>query len=41
MEKFLWEPSGKKKEESLLENFSKYINKKSNYNFKKNQLIKL
>jgi len=34
MEKFLWEPSGKKKEESLLEDFSKYINKKSNYNFK-------
>ena len=27
MEKFLWEPSGKRKKESLLEDFSKYINK--------------
>ncbi len=34
MDKFLWEPSGKRKEESLLEDFSKYINIKSNYNFK-------
>ena len=34
MEKFLWEPSGKRKKESLLEDFSKYINKKTNYNFK-------
>ena len=34
MDKFLWEPSNKRKEESLLENFSKYINIKSNYNFK-------
>jgi acetoacetyl-CoA synthetase len=34
MEKFLWKPSGKRKEESLLEDFSKYINIKSNYNFK-------
>ena len=34
MEKFLWEPSGIRKKESLLENFSKYINIKSNYNFK-------
>ena len=34
MEKFLWEPSGKRKRESLLEDFSKYINIKSNYNFK-------
>jgi acetoacetyl-CoA synthetase len=34
MEKFLWEPSGKSKEESLLEDFSKYINVKSKYNFK-------
>jgi len=34
MEKFLWEPSDKRKEESLLENFSKFINFKSNYNFK-------
>ena len=33
MEKFLWEPSGKRKKESLLEDFSKYINIKSNYNF--------
>ena len=34
MKKFLWEPSGKRKEESLLEDFSKYIKIKSNYNFK-------
>ncbi len=34
MEKFLWEPSGERKEESLLEDFSKYISIKSNYNFK-------
>ena len=34
MEKFLWEPSDKRKKESLLEDFSKYINIKSNYNFK-------
>ena len=34
MEKFLWVPSGKRKKESLLEDFSKYINIKSNYNFK-------
>ena len=34
MEKFLWGPSGKIKKESLLEDFSKYINIKSNYNFK-------
>ena len=34
MEKFLWKPSDKRKEESLLENFSKFINFKSNYNFK-------
>ncbi len=34
MEKFLWEPSVKRKKESLLEDFSKYINIKSNYNFK-------
>mgnify|MGYP001199588261 CR=1 FL=1 len=34
MEKFLWEPSGKRKKESLIEDFSKYINIKSNYNFK-------
>ena len=34
MEKFLWKPSGKRKKESLLEDFSKYINIKSNYNFK-------
>ena len=26
MKKFLWEPSGKRKKESLLEDFSKYIN---------------
>ena len=34
MEKFLWAPSSKKKEDSLLEDFSKFINLKSNYNFK-------
>jgi len=34
MEKFLWGPSSKSKEESLLEDFSKYLNIKSNYNFK-------
>ena len=34
MEKFLWEPSIKRKKESLLEDFSKYINLKSDYNFK-------
>ena len=34
MEKFLWKPSDKRKEESLLEDFSKFINFKSNYNFK-------
>ena len=34
MEKFLWKPSDKRKKESLLEDFSKYINVKSNYNFK-------
>ena len=34
MEKFLWAPSSRKKEESLLEDFSKFINFKSNFNFK-------
>ncbi len=34
MQKFLWEPSSKRKEDSLLEDFSKFINHKSNYNFK-------
>ena len=34
MEKFLWKPSDKRKEESLLEDFSKFINFKSNCNFK-------
>lgn len=34
MEKFLWAPSSRKKEDSLLEDFSKFINFKSNYNFK-------
>ena len=34
MQKFLWEPSRSKKEKSLLEDFSKFINHKSNYNFK-------
>ena len=35
MQKFLWEPSTKRKEMSLLEDFSKFINHNSNYNFKK------
>jgi len=34
MEKFLWKPSDKRKEESLLVDFSKFINFKPNYNFK-------
>ena len=34
MKNFLWEPSRKKKEDSLLEDFSKFVNLKSNYNFK-------
>ena len=34
MEKFLWEPSSKRKEESILEDFSKFINFKSDHNFK-------
>ncbi len=34
MQKFLWEPSSNRKERSLLEDFSKFINYKSNYNFK-------
>ena len=34
MEKFLWGPSNTRKEESLLEDFSKFINLKSNFNFK-------
>ena len=34
MKKPLWRPSEKRKEDSLLEDFSKYINIKSNYNFK-------
>jgi len=34
MKKLLWEPSNKKKEESLLEKFSKFINFNSNYDFK-------
>ena len=34
MEKFLWEPSNTRKEKSLLEDFSKFINLNSNYNFK-------
>jgi acetoacetyl-CoA synthetase len=33
MEKLLWESSSKRKEESLLKDFSKFINLKSNYNF--------
>jgi len=33
MEKFLWKPSGKIKRESLLEDFSKFINFNPNYNF--------
>ena len=35
MDKLLWDPSSTRKEMSLLEDFSKYINHKSNYNFKK------
>ena len=34
MEKFLWKPSDTRKEESLLEEFSRFINFKSNCNFK-------
>jgi len=34
MEKFLWKPSDKRKKESILEDFSKFINFKSNYDFK-------
>jgi acetoacetyl-CoA synthetase len=34
MEKFLWEPSDTRKEESLLEDFSKFLNLKSDQNFK-------
>ncbi len=34
MDKFLWEPSDNRKKESLIEDFSKFINFKSNYNFK-------
>ena len=34
MEKLLWEPPRRRKEESLLEDFSKFINLKSNFNFK-------
>ena len=34
MEKLLWKPSKKRKEDSLLEDFSKFVNFKSNYNFK-------
>ena len=34
MKKLLWEPSNKKKGESLLEKFSKFINFNSNYDFK-------
>ncbi len=34
MEKFLWKPSVLRKEESLLEDFSKFINFKSNRDFK-------
>ena len=34
MEKFLWKPSDTRKEESLLEDFSRFINFKSNCNFK-------
>ena len=34
MKKFLWEPSSTRKDKSLLEDFSKFINLKSNYNFK-------
>ena len=34
MQKFLWKPSRSRKEKSLLEDFSKFINHNSNYNFK-------
>ncbi len=34
MQKILWEPPRSRKEKSLLEDFSKFINFKSNYNFK-------
>ena len=34
MNKPLWKPSEQKKQETLLEDFSKFINHKSNYNFK-------
>jgi len=34
MEKFLWKPSDTRKEESLLEDFSKFLNLKSDQNFK-------
>ena len=34
MNKSLWKPSEQKKQESLLEDFSKFINFKSNHNFK-------
>jgi len=34
MKNFLWQPFKKKKEDSLLEDFSKFVNFKSNYNFK-------
>ncbi len=33
MQKFLWKPSRSRKEKSLLEDFSKFINHNSNYNF--------
>ena len=33
MEKFLWKPSDTRKEDSLLEDFSKFINFKSNSQF--------
>ena len=34
MKKFLWKPSDARREDSLLEDFSKFINFKSNPNFK-------
>jgi acetoacetyl-CoA synthetase len=34
MNKFLWKPSEQKKQESLLEDFSKFVNFDSNHNFK-------
>jgi len=34
MKKFLWKPSNTRREDSLLEDFSKFINFKSNHNFK-------